>query len=157
MMVSAQITGTYKVYIQSPRGARKLVKSAASYWWGPGGSSDGAVANTPEKWNFLDLSAHIGGSGYQLVFVIVAGAAATTDASDGVMIFPVVVNGEAQFVGNDDAAGGVGNDNFTVDRSPADEAFIAGVESIYQILRAKEGVSFQPGGGRVFWSIENNA
>jgi len=156
-MVSAQITGTYKVYIRNPSGAQRLQKSAASYWWSPGGSSDGAVANTPEKWNYLSPGPDVGGPGYSLVFTVTAGAAATMDVSDGVMIFPVLVNGSLQFVGNDDAAGGVGNDNFTVDMSPVDGALIANQEAPYQVLRAKEGVTFQIGGDRVNWSVENNA
>ncbi len=156
-MVSAQIAGTYKIYIEAPSGSRRLVSSANAYWWGPGGSSDAAIANTPEKWNTLPLSADIGGPGYRIVFTVTAGAAATMDASDGAMVVPVFVNGTQQNVGNDDHASGVGNDNFTVDYSPGDNALVAATETPYQILRAKEGVHFRVGGGRVFWSIENNA
>ena len=43
-MVSAQCPGRYNIYIESPGGAKKLVASASSYWWGPGGSSEGVIA-----------------------------------------------------------------------------------------------------------------
>ena len=44
-MGSAQLAGRYNIYIESPGGTRRLVHSASSYWWGPGGSSDGSIAN----------------------------------------------------------------------------------------------------------------
>lgn len=157
-MVSAQIAGQLKVYLVSPSGTQRLVKSAAVYWWGPGGSSSGTIANTPEKWNYLPLSVDAGTGGYSILVTFIAGTAATTDVSDAVWILPVQVDGSDQTVGNDDAAGGVGNDNFIVDLSPADGALIAGVETPIQKLRAKDGIKqFRIGGGRVFMTIEDNA
>lgn len=156
-MASAQIAGNYAIYIENPSGARRLVQRANAYWWGPGGSADGAVGNTPEKWNVLPPSADVGGPGYKIVVTLTAGSAATSDASDGAWIVPVIVNGTLQTFGNDDHASGVGNDNFTVTLSPGDNAYLAGVETPIQILTAKEGVNFRVGGGRVFMSIENNA
>lgn len=156
-MVSAQINGSYAVYLVNPSGARRLVQSSAAYWWGPGGSSEGAIANTPEKWNILPLSADTGGPGYSIEVTLTAGAAATTDASDSAMVIPVVVNGNSQTIGNSVHAAGLGNANFTVDLAATDMAFVAGVETPYLRYRAKEGVYFKVGGGRTFVSIENNA
>ena len=156
-MVSAQVNGTYKVYIESPSGARRLQKSAVAYWWSPGGSSEGVIANTPEKWNFLQLCPDVGGPGYKLIITLTAGANATIDASDGAMALPVVVNGSPQMLGNSAHASGLGNDNFAVALAAADIAYVAGVEAPYLIYRANEGTIFQLGGDRVSLSIENNA
>jgi len=162
-MVSAQVAGTYKIFMESPSGARKLIKSANAFWWSPGGSSEGTIANTPEKWNFLPVHAAVGGPGYKIVFVINAGAAATLDASDSAVILPIQVwdketrTWSSQTVGNEDHASGLGNDNFSVDRSAADEALIANVDTPEMVLRAREGVFFRVGGDRVSISWENNA
>lgn len=156
-MASAQINGTYKVYIESPKGTRKLCGSNLAYWWGPGGSSDGTIANTPEKWNFLEPSAHVGGPGYKIVVTLTAGGAATADASDGAMVLPVIVNGQKDSVGNSAHASGIGNDNFSVTLASADKAYVASVETPVLIYTAKEGVNFRIGGGRVFLSVEDNS
>jgi len=156
-MVSAQINGTYKIYIESPNGSRRLQKSAMAYWWGPGGSSEGVIANTPEKWNTLGLCPDVGGPGYKLIIMLVSGAAKTADASDGAMTLPIVVNSMPQIIGNSAHASGIGNDNFTIVQAAADSAYVAGSETPYLIYRANEGVYFQLGGDRVFLSIEDNA
>jgi hypothetical protein len=155
-MVSAQLAGVYRVYVENPSGARQLIKSAPNYWWGPGGSSDGTIANTPEKWNYLPLSGVRCGPGYKIV-VTYEGAAGTTDASDAVWIVPVSVNGSQQTVGNSAAAGGLGNNNFTVDLTFGDIAIVANVETPLSVMRAKEGVYFSVGGDRVWLTVENNA
>ena len=155
-MVSAQIPGVYRVYIENPSGARKLIKSASAFWWGPGGSSEGVIANTPEKWNILPRSSVVGGPGYKII-VTIEGSAATSDASDGVMNLPVVVNGQLQTIGNSAAAGGIGNNNFSVTLAAADIAYVAANETPYLIYTAKEGVNFSIGGDRVWLSIEDNA
>lgn len=155
-MASAQIPGKYAVYIENPAGTRKLIMANGSYWWGPGGSSDGTVANTPEKWNYLGPSPVTGGPGYKIV-VTYCGGAATSDASDGFWSVPVIVNGQQQVFGNSAHATGLMNDNFIVDLAAADVAYVASTETPVAIFRAKEGVRFSVGGGRVFMSIENNA
>lgn len=156
-MVSAQVAGAYKIYIVKPDGSRRQVASASNYWFGPGGSSEGVIANTPEKWNFLPLSQWVGGAGYKLLITLTAGAAKTVDASDGAMQLPIVVNGQPTIIGNSAHASGIMNDNFTVTQAAADTAYVAGSETPYLIYTANPGVSFQVGGGRVFLSIEDNA
>ena len=155
-MVSAQIPGLYRIYVVAPSGASKLIIPAPAYWFAPGGSSEGVVANTPEKWNFLPLSGHRGTGGYKIVITL-QGVAATSDASDGAWMIPIFVNGSQQTIGNPAHAAGLGNDNFTVDLTPSDIAFVALNETKVAEFRAKEGVTFQVGGGRVFMSIEDNA
>jgi len=156
-MASAQINGSYAIYIENPAGQRKLVKKTAAYWWAPGGSVDGVIQNTPEKWNVLAPSADKGAGGYKIVVTLTAGANSTSDASDGAWVIPVIVNGTAQSVGNAAHASGLGNDNFTVTLTPGDYAYVANVETPVAIYTAKENVTFRVGGDRVFLSIENNA
>lgn len=156
-MASAQVAGLLKIYHQRPDGSRKLAHSGNIYYFGPGGSSDGAVGNTPEKWNFLSPSGVKSGSGYSVVVTFTAGAAATLDISDAAWILPVIVNGNKQTLGNPSHASGLGNDNFVNDFTIGDSALVASVETVISVLRAKEGVNFQTGGDRVFMSIENNA
>lgn len=155
-MVSAQLKGTYRIYIENPSGVRKLVAAASSYWFAPGGSSDGTIANTPNTWNELPLSKDAGAGGYKIV-VTYQGAAGTTDASDGVWVIPVNVNGNQQTIGNPAAAGGMGNNNFNADLTPTDIAIVANIETPIGAFIAKDGVNFRVGGGRVWLSIEDNS
>jgi hypothetical protein len=155
-MASAQVAGLYSIYIESPTGERRQIRQAANAWWAPGGSPNGAIANTPEKWNTLYLSPVVGGSGYKIVVTLTAGAAVTLDASDGAWVIPIVVNGAPQTIGNAAHASGRGNDNFSTTLTPADTAYVAGVETPVAIYTANQGVSFQIGGDGVFMSIEDN-
>ena len=156
-MGSAQIGGSLRVYIESPSGVRKLVASNDMYWWGPGGSSDGTIANTPEKWNFLPKSNIRGGPGYKIVLSASVGTGATADASDMAMVLPVEINGSQQYVGNSAHAAGIGNDNFTATLAAGDVAYVASREQPILIYTAKEGVNFSVGGGKTFISLENNS
>jgi hypothetical protein len=112
-MASVQQAGNYRIYLESPRGNRKLVGSGDSYWWGPGGSPDGIPANTPDTWNFLPLSGDAGGPGYKIVVTLTPGAVGSLDASDCNMMLPVQVGGNMQNLGNSAHTQGIGNDNFT--------------------------------------------
>lgn len=156
-MVSAQIPGVVRIYGKGTDGRTILLSSASVYWFGPGGSSDATIANTPEKWNFLPLSPVTCGPGTSLVVTFQPGGAATTDASDGTWQLPVRVNGIDTVVGNAANATGTMTDAFTTDLTPGDDALVANIERPIQILRAKEGIKWQLGGNRVFVSIENNA
>lgn len=155
-MASAQIPGNYAIYIEAPSGARRLVMSASNAYWGQGGSSDGTIANTSEKWNTLPLSADAGAGGYKIVVMATTGAA-TCDASDAVWVIPIMVNGTMQTIGNAAAAGGLGNDNFTSDLTFGDIVMGASVPTTVAVYRAKENTNFRVGGGRVFLTLENNA
>lgn len=156
-MVSAQIPGTMNIYIRSPAGQEKLQYSMSQYAFGPGGSSEGTgPANTPEKWNFLPISADTFGPGYVIILKVVT-AGATMDASDSVAQLPLVCNGVPQYVGNSANAAGLGNNNFTVELTWADTTLVASVETPIYSIRAKEGVRGRLGGNRVFISNENNA
>jgi len=161
-MVSAQVGGQLNIYVESASGTRVLKSSHPIYWYGPGGSSDGVIANTPEKWNALYAQGVGGAPGSKIVFEFIAGANATLDISDAVWILPVVVNGQEQAVGNSAAAGGIGNSNFTNTYTIGDVAVVANVPTVLAIYTAKESVHFNVGGmtatgSRCFLSVENNA
>jgi len=155
-MASLQEPGTLSVYIVAPSGSRRLVKAASAAWWSPGGSADGVVANTPEKWNFLPLSADTGGSGYTIEFEFTASAADGIDASDCAFQLPVLVNGNQQTVGNTAHTAGSNGDSFTVDFTFADYTTVASQRAVIYRLRAKEGVVFKVGGDRVNCAIEDD-
>lgn len=160
-MASGRLVGRYSLYIENPAGARRLVKSAdANYWNVVGlGSPDGVISTTatPEKWNFLPLSADTGASGYSIVLTAELSTADGSDISDSVGIIPVMVNGSMQTIG---IAGGngLGNPNFVADQSGVDlpASTPTGTEIVIFKVRAKEGVTFKVGGDKVFLSLEND-
>ena len=156
-MVSASIAGTVNIYIVSPSGKKYLQASKRSYWFSPGGASEAVPANTPEKWNTLPVCPDQGGPGSAIQVCLIADAAATTDASDGFMNLPVIVNGLPQTISNDLTTASPGNLNFGVDLAWQSIAVVAGVETPIMQYRAKEGVHYRIGGDRVNLSIENNA
>lgn len=156
-MASAQIAGQYKIFLHKPDGTERLVASNNAYWFGPGGASESTPANTPEKWNYLPLSADVGGPGYSIVIKVNPGSAATVGGDDSFMSLPIVVNGNAQSIGADLSPAGLGNDNFAVDVSWNAQALIASQDNVVASYRAKENVYFRVGGNRVFLSCENNA
>jgi len=155
-MVSAQIAGNLNLYIRSPDGSRRLQASGATAMFGPSGSSNGAIASTPEKWTYLAPCADIGGSNYMLEVEFIPGASATLDISDAAWQIPVIVNGVAQYVGNPDNASGIGNPNFFKDFLIGDVAVVAASPTLLAQLRLKAG-TFQVGGNKIFMSVEDNA
>jgi hypothetical protein len=151
----------YKIYIENPSGARKLVKSANAGLWNCAnlGSPDGVISTTatPEKWNYLQ---EVGGGkpGYKIVLTYTPSANTTLDISDAVAIIPVRINGQSQTLGhNGGGGGGFGNDNFTSVLAGSDSAFVANIEANVWVVRANEGVYFSVGGDKVFMSLEDNA
>lgn len=156
-MASAQISGQYIVTIQNPAGKEIQVLSGSNALLGPGGSPDGAIANTPEKWTYFPLSADVAGPGYRINFYVIPGAGATLDASDAAIVFPVQVNGAQQTLGNSAAAGGLANENFEVNIAPTDAAIIANRPNLVYSVIAKNGTYFRTGGDKGFLTWENNA
>lgn len=160
-MASGRLEGIYRLYIENPAGARRLVKSADHTWWNVSGlgSPDAVMSTTatPEKWNFLGLSADAGAGGYSIVLTAELTVSDGSDISDSVGIIPVMVNGTMQSIG---IAGGngLGNSNFTADVSGVDlsASTPTGVELTVFKVRAKEGVVFRVGGDKVFLSLEDD-
>jgi hypothetical protein len=152
-MVSAQSPGNYKIYVTSPAGVRKLVAQMGSSTFGPGGSVDGVIANTPEKWSYLPLSPFRLAGGYKVEFVY-QGAANAIDVSDSAISIPCIINGNADTIGNSAHATGIITAAFTTEMTAADVTPVVNVETVMQVLRLKEGQTCQIGGGRCFMSWE---
>lgn len=161
-MASGRLEGIYRLYIERPDGARRLVKGADALWWNCSGlgSADGTISTTatPEKWNFLPLSSFAGTAGYSIVLTVELTVSDGSDISDSVGVIPVNVDGTQQSIG---IAGGngLGNANFNADVSGVDLAAASptGIEIVVFKARAREGVrSFRVGGDRVFVSLEDD-
>jgi hypothetical protein len=159
-MASGRYAGQYRIFIESPSGTRKQVASANSNWFNVSGlgSPDGVISTTatPEKQNYLPLSADRGSAGYSIVLEVEGTTTDGIDASDCVMLLPVEVNGHQEIIG---LAGGNGinSNNFTADLAASDITATAGVSQTIMKIRAREGVhSFAVGGGKVFLSLEND-
>jgi len=155
-MVSAQMVGEYSFFGITPSGREIKLFGASSYFCGPGGSSEGVIANTPEKWNILPLQPQRFGPGSKFVIKFY-GTAATTDASDSAMQIPLVINGQPAIIGNSAHATGIIAQGFTVTLAAADEAYLGSRPTPYLIYTANEGTYWQLGGNKMFVSIENNA
>lgn len=161
-MVSGRAPGTYALYMANPAGQRKIIRSATAAFWNCSnlGSSEGVMSTTatPEKLNYLPLSADQGVGGYSIILEYTASANTTIDASDCVAMIPVMVNGQQQTIGhNGGGGGGLSNDNFISEIALADTAYVASQPTIAWKIRAKEGVTFRVGGDKVFVSLEDNA
>lgn len=91
-MVSAQIKGTIKFYRITPTGSKVLLFASNMAALGPSGSSDAAIASTPEKWTYLPIQlapAKVLQVNDKLHVTFTPDAAATTDASDGIHAIPI--------------------------------------------------------------------
>lgn len=150
-MASAQIPGTLTIYVENTACVRKIVAQGSIYKFGPGGSSVGVIANTPEKWTFVPVQA--GGwnlGGYRLVIAFKPIGAATLDISDAVWQIPIIIQG----------AGLTTLSNSSTDFATyliGDSALVAGQESVLAIHTAPEGRVWKFGGDRIFMSVEDNA
>lgn len=150
-MVSAQIPGTLTLYIENTAGVRKVVAQGHIYKFGPGGSSVGVIANTPEKWSFAPMQPgnwNLGG--YKLVVAFKPIGAATLDISDAVWQIPIYIQNQGITTLN----------NSSTDFATyliGDSALVAGQESILAIHTAPEGRIWKFGGDRIFMSVEDNA
>lgn len=131
-------------------------------WWNCSnlGSPDAvwSTTATPEKLNYLPVSAIGGKPGSKLVMTYTPSTATTIDASKCVGNIPIIVNNQPQLIGlNGGGAGGLGNANFISVVALTDRAFAADVEATAFSIRASEGCYFKVGGGKVFVSLEDNA
>jgi len=155
-MASIQEPGRLTLYMKAPSGNRKKIFSAPSAWWAPGGSADGAPANTPEKWNFLPLNNEKGTGGYQIEFEFTAPAVDGIDASDCSFQIPILVNGQRDYLGNSAHSAGLITDSMSVDLTFADYTTVANQSVIVYRTTIKDGRVVQIGGDRVFASIEDD-
>ena len=147
-MVSAQIPGKIRLYAMTAGGQDVPLGEHNIKAIGNGGSSEGAIANSIEKWSRLGVSPLLKATTrLKVTFEAVAGA--TTDQSDGVWIIPfMLANGvTSQLEAN------------STDFSHTlygDEALVAGRETVIAVSKQMD-MEWRVGGGPVFLSVENNA
>jgi len=152
-MVSAQINGRYLIYIENTSGMRMKVMDVRAGLVGPGGSSEGVIANTPEKWSFVPLQGgNLNMGGYKLIIAVIADAAATTSATavKHAWQIPITIAGQGlTYLGPN-----------TTDFNtylPVSSGLIAGQEQVIGIHTAPEGRKWKFGGGKIWMSVESNA
>ena len=154
-MVSAQVKGLLRFYRRTPTGSMIFLFGGDLAALGPGGSSEGSIVNTPEKWGFLPLqnAEHkVLRVNDQLVVSIELKTGATTDASDGEVIIPITFR--------DGSVTNLSGFDNTVDWDGlqlGDIAIVADVETI--IAKKKVAQPFILGSNtqKVFISVEDNA
>jgi len=140
--------------ITNPKGESCMVWSGRSEEIGHGGSSDGSIVNSPEKWLELPQSLspagkpYFGGCVFSIFFT--PDAAVTLDISDARIIIPFTLeNGVVSTIGNN----AVDMDKYLI----GDVALVAGQESLICEHRIPQGNRQAFGGGKIFVSLENNA
>lgn len=155
-MVSAQVKGKLKFYRRTG-GTGSMVplfeNNIAAL--GPSGSSDGAIASTPDMWTFIPLqntTEKVLRVNDHLVVTLTLSTAATTDASDGKVILPITYQ--------DGTGGTLGDFDNTIDwdvQQLGDAAYLANVETIIAAKKVMREMAIGSNTQKCFISVENNA
>lgn len=155
-MASAQVKGKLKFYRRvGGSGAMIPLFENNIAALGPSGSSDGAIASTPETWTFVPLQNTAAKNlrvNDHLVVTLTLTTAATTDASDGKVILPITYA--------DGSAGTLGDFDNSVDwdvQQLGDAAYLANVETIIAAKKVLSAFSLGSNVQKCFISVENNA
>jgi len=146
-MASIQVPCEVEILIRKPDGKMYPVLKRDVYALAPGGSPDGAIANTPDVWAYAPISAVTAFRDDELIIKIKTVAAATLDASDAKWIIPLTIK--------DEGIVHLGNNSTDFDVLVlADTAYVAAQETFAAIHRFKKTAKF--GGDKIFLSIEDN-
>lgn len=155
-MASAQVKGKLKFYRRAGgSGAMIPLFENDIAALGPSGSSDGAIASTPEKWTFIPLQntpAKVLRVNDHLVVAITLSTAATTDSSDGEVVLPITYQ--------DGTGGTLGGFDNTIDwdvQQLGDVALLANVETIIAAKKVLTPFALGSNTQKCFVSVENNA
>lgn len=154
-MVSAQVKGTLKFYRRTASGTMIPLFSNNIVALAPSGSSDGAVASTPEKWTFIPLQNAPSKAlrvNDHLVVSLTLSTGATTDASDGVVILPCTYQDGTSFT-----LGKFSNSSDWDVQQLGDTAFLADVETIIAAKKVLQPFALGSMTQKCFISVENNA
>lgn len=147
-MASAPLAASLvKLYAVSPEGHRHLIAQGVTEYWGPGGSPDAVIANTPEKWAYVPLSPLVLTTGWKVMLSCILGSADGMDVSDGAWQVPVTIRG-------------VGLRHLTVtDLGGADLAAATTVAVEHDLgtgYTVPDGQQLKIGGGKIWVSAEND-
>lgn len=155
-MVSAQVKGKLKFYRRvGGSGAMLPLFENNIAALGPSGSVDGVIASTPDAWTFIPLQnsqAKALRVNDHLVVSLTLSTAATTDASDGIVILPITFQ--------DGTGGTLGDLDNSVDwdvQQLGDTAFLADVETIIAAKKILTPFALGSNTQKCFVSVEDNA
>jgi hypothetical protein len=154
-MVSAQIAGQLRFYRTTPTNSKVFLFGNTTSSLGPSGSSEGAVASTPEKWTFIPVQSadhKVLRVNDKLTLTFEANASATTDASDSEFVIPISLqDGSIQVLNGPDSV---------VDwdvKQLGDIAFVGGVETLICEKTVRQPFALGSNVAKAFASIENNS
>ena len=153
-MVSAQIGGIVRFYRKTPTGNRILLYASDVQAIGTGGSSEGSIAQTYEKWASLPKQTRadkVLQPNDQLVVTFEATVGATTDSSDGQVVLPLTLAG-----GSLKILGGFDNSTDWDVAVLGDVALLA-QETVIAVRTVREVCVLGSDSHKAFVSIENNA
>lgn len=156
-MVSAQVPGEYTIEVVTPKGNTIEVLRSRSESVGNGGSSEGTIANSREKWMRVGAVGAPDGkpfyAGCEIILSLVSDGAVTLDISDARFVIPVMnaASGKVKELPNQ-AAG----TDWCLKRI-GDSAIVADIKTEIIRFRIPEGSLYFFGGGAIFVSIEDNA
>jgi len=150
-MVSAQLVGEYIIRIVSASGQFTDEIRLHSTNIGNGGSSEGSIVNSREKWASIALHAKKFGAGGKIQ-ILYNGAAGTTDASDCVFQLPFYnwTTRQVETFGDPD-------NSAYWDTVLGDVALLATRETLLCEHVIQQGQVYSIGGDVAFMSVENNA
>lgn len=155
-MVSAQVKGKLKFYRRvGGSGAMIPLFENNIAALGPSGSSEGAIASTPDAWTFIptqNTQAKNLRVNDHLVVSMIQSTAATTDASDGKVILPITYA--------DGTGGTLGDFDNSIDwdvQQLGDTLFLVNVETIIAAKKVLAPFSLGSNTQKCFISVENNA
>jgi len=153
-MVSAQVKGVLKFYRRTASGTMIPLFGNNIAALAPSGSSEGAIASTPDTWTFIPLQNAPSKAlrvNDQLVVSLTLATAATTDASDGAVILPCTLQDGTAFT--------LGKFSNTVDwdvQQLGDTAFLANVETIIAAKKVLQPFALGSMTQKCFISVEDN-
>lgn len=154
-MVSAQVKGVLKFYRKTPTGSMIFLHGSDLAALGPSGSSEGAIASTPEKWGFLPMQSaphKVLRVNDQLLVSLTLKTAATTDASDGEVVLPITLQD-----GSVTSLAGFDNSTDWDVQQLGDTAFLANVETMIAAKKILSPFMLGSNTQKVFVSVEDNA
>lgn len=154
-MVSAQVKGVVKFYRRTPTGSMIFLYGNDLAALGPSGSSDGAIASTPEKWGFIPMQSaqhKVLRVNDQLVVTCTLKTAATTDASDGEAVIPITYQD-----GSVSTLSGFDNATDWDVQQLGDVALLANTETIIAAKKILQPFILGSNTAKAFVSVEDNA
>lgn len=152
-MASAQIKGILRFYKVDATDSPKLLHTVNIQSIGAGGSSDGTIVNSPEKWvniPYFGDDALLQNDRLRITFE--PESTATSDASDGAFIVPITLsNGSVSYLRHP-----TNTAEWDIQEA-TDRAYTANFEAPFCEMRVKRAFALGSNKEKAFISVENNA